>query len=333
MNRRTLLAATTGLLAAPALDVPVLNASAVHAQGAWPQPGRAIRVIVPWPPGAANDALGRLLAQKLHEKLGATAVVENRTGGSGLVGTTAVLQAPPDGYTLLASAFNTAVMPLVLKGATFDPETDLEVCARTARAPLVLVMTGARPQKTLKEVLEAAKANPREWTFAISSLGSAGHLATIDLIRRTGVAIEMAPYRGTQPALTDLMGGNVQLLIDPSFALLPATQDGRVRALGIATRERSALAPELPTMAEAGLPGYEFQSWYGVWAPKGTPTEIQHRINALMNQTMQDPEISERLKKQILEPVTESVAETRKFIAAEISRARELLKLVNFEPQ
>jgi tripartite-type tricarboxylate transporter receptor subunit TctC len=324
ITRRTLTTAASVLLAAPA----------VHAQGAaWPQPGRPIRVIVPWPPGAANDALGRLLAQKLGEKLGATAVVENRTGGAGLVGTTAVMQAAPDGYTLLASAFNTAVMPLVLKGATFDPETDFEVCARTARAPLVLVMTGARPQKTLKEVLEAAKANPRDWTFAISSLGSAGHLATIDLIRRTGVTIEMAPYRGTQPALTDLMGGNVQLLIDPSFALLPATKDGRVRALGIATRERSGLAPELPTMTEAGVPGFEFQSWYGVWAPKGTPREIQQKINTLMNETMRDPEISERLKNQILEPVTETIPETRAFIASEIVRARELLKLVNFEPQ
>lgn len=324
MKRRLLIAGTAGLLAAPA----------VRAQtAAWPQHGRPVRVIVPWPPGAANDALGRLLAQKLGDKLGATAVVENRTGGAGLVGTGAVLQAAPDGYTLLASAFNTAVMPLVLKGANFDPEKDLEVCARTAQAPLVLVMSGARPEKTLAEVLASAKANPRDWTFAVSSLGSAGHLATIDLLRRTGANIEMAPYRGTQPALTDLMGGSVQLLIDPSFALLPATKDGRVRALGIATKQRSALAPELPTMAEAGVPGFEFQSWYGVWAPKGTPVEIQQKINTLMNETMRDPEISERLKNQILEPVTETIEETKKFIAAEIVRARELLKLVNFEPQ
>ncbi len=324
MKRRLLIAGTAGLLAAPAVSAQT---------AAWPQHGRPVRVIVPWPPGAANDALGRLLAQKLGDKLGATAVVENRTGGAGLVGTGAVLQAAPDGYTLLASAFNTAVMPRVLKGANFDPEKDLEVCARTAQAPLVLVMSGARPEKTLAEVLASAKANPRDWTFAVSSLGSAGHLATIDLLRRTGANIEMAPYRGTQPALTDLMGGSVQLLIDPSFALLPATKDGRVRALGIATKQRSALAPELPTMAEAGVPGFEFQSWYGVWAPKGTPVEIQQKINTLMNETMRDPEISERLKNQILEPVTETIEETKKFIAAEIVRARELLKLVNFEPQ
>jgi tripartite-type tricarboxylate transporter receptor subunit TctC len=325
MRRRTFIkgagAVAAGLIAAPAI-----------AQSAWPQAGRTIRVIVPWPPGAANDALGRLLAQRLQDKLGATAVVENRVGGAGLIGTSAVIQAAPDGYTLLASAFNTAVMPMVLKGANFDPEVDLEVVARTARAPLVLLMTAARPQKTLKEVVEAAKANPKDWTIALSSLGSAGHLATIEFNRRTGADLQMVPYRGTTPALTDIMGGNVQLLIDPSFALLPAARSDKARALGIATAKRSPLAPDVPTMAEAGLPGYEFESWYGVWAPKGTPAEIRQRIGALMNETMRDPEIAERLKNQVLEPVTESVDETKKFIASEIVRARELLRAVNFQP-
>lgn len=325
MNRRTLLAASAGGLA-------TLAAPHVQAQAAWPH-GRTIRVIVPWPPGAANDALGRLLAQKLQERLGATAVVENRTGGAGLIGTREVLNAAPDGFTLLASAFNTAVMPLVLRGANFDPQTDLEVAARTAAAPLVMVMTGRRPQATLAQVVEAAKAQPREWNIAISSLGSAGHLATIEFNRRTGANLDMVAYRGTQPALTDLMGGNAQLLIDPSFALLPAAADGRVRALGIATRQRSALAPNVPTMSEAGLPGYEFQSWYGVWAPKGTSAEITGRINALMQETMRDPAITARLTQQVLEPVTESIEDTRRFIAAEIVRATELLRSVNYQPE
>ncbi|MBP0465411.1 tripartite tricarboxylate transporter substrate binding protein [Roseomonas sp. PWR1] len=326
MNRRKVLATAAagglGLLATPA----------VHAQDAWPR-GRPIRVICPWPPGAANDALARLLAQRLQEKLGATAVVENRTGGAGLIGTNAVLQAAPDGYTLLASAFNTAVMPLVLRGATFDPQRDLEVMARTAQAPLVMVISGQRPQRTLAEVVAAAREKPREWSFAISSLGSAGHLATIEFRRRTGVEIDMVTYRGTQPALTDLMGGNAHLLIDPSFALLPATGDGRVRALGIATAQRSALAPDVPTMAEAGLPDYRFQSWYGVWAPKGTPAEINQRVNALMQETMREPAMVDRLKSQVLEPVTESIEETRRFIAAEITRATELLRSVNYQPE
>jgi len=329
MRRRELM---TAAAAAAAGASGLLAAPAVQAQGAWPQ-GRPVRVIVPWPPGAANDALARLLAQRLQEKLGATAVVENRVGGAGLIGTNAVLQAAPDGYTLLASAFNTAVMPLVLKGANFDPQRDLDVCARTARAPLVMVISGTRPQRTVAEVVTAAKANPREWNIAISSLGSAGHLATIEFNRRTGADLNMVAYRGTQPALTDLMGGNAQLLIDPSFALLPATGDGKVRALAIATAQRSSLAPDVPTMAEAGLPGYEFQSWYGIWAPKGTPAEICQRVNTLMQETMRDPAIVQRLTAQVLEPVTETIEETKRFIAAEIARATELLRSVNYQPE
>lgn len=322
MNRRTILLGAAGLLAAPA----------VHAQGAWPT-GRPVRVIIPWPPGAANDTLGRLLAQRLQEKLGATAVAENRTGGAGLIGTNAVLQAQPDGYTLLASAFNTAVMPLVLRGATFDPQRDLEVMARTAQAPLVLAVTGSRPQRTLPEVLAAARARPHDWTFAVSALGAAGHLATIEFLRRTGLDLDMVTYRGTQPAITDLMGGSAHLLIDTSFGVLPATGDGRVRAIGLAAPERSRLVPDLPTVSEGGVPGYAFSSWYGVWAPKGTPAELCERVNALMQETMKEPAVVQRLSTGLLEPVTESIADTKRFIAAEIARAAELLRSVNYQPE
>src|ERR1700704_1011794 len=331
MRRRDFIKAAAGSAIGSA--VLGVKAPAVHAQGAWPQAGRAVKIIVPWPPGAANDALGRLVAQRIQEKFDANTVVETRTGGSGIIGTNAVIQAEPDGYTLLASAFNTAVMPLVLKGATFDPQVDLEIMARTAIAPLVCVITAARPQKTLPELIAAAKANPRDWLFAISALGSAGHLATIDFSRRTGVSFDLVPYRGTAPALTDLMGGNVQLMIDPTFALLPAAKDGmRARPLAIAAKARSQLAPEVPTMAESGLPGFEFNSWYGVWAPKGTPRDISEKINALVQETMRDPAIAAKLTNQLLEPVIESIDESKKFIASEITRAGELLKLVNFQP-
>jgi tripartite-type tricarboxylate transporter receptor subunit TctC len=327
MRRRDLFKVAAGAAAFTALKSPAV------AQSPWPQKERTIKVIVPWPPGAANDALGRLLAERLQEKYGVTAIVENRVGGAGLVGTKAVIQSEPDGYTFLASAFNTAVMPLVLKSADFNPETDLEVLARTAVAPLVCVVSGSRPEKTLAEVIAAAKAEPKKWNFAISSLGSAGHLATIEFIRRTGVNIDMVPYRGTQPALTDLMGGSVQLLIDPSFALLPAASDPtKVRTLGIATKQRSMLAPDVPTMAEAGLPGFEFNSWYGVWAPKNLPPDITSKVNALLQETMRDPAIVKRLTTTLIEPVAESTDETKKFIRSEIVRATDLLKSVNFQP-
>jgi tripartite-type tricarboxylate transporter receptor subunit TctC len=328
MFRRTFLKGAAGAAALGAINAP-----AVHAQAEWPERGRTVKVIVPWPPGAANDALGRLLAQRLQEKFGATVAVENRTGGSGLIGTNAVIQAAPDGYTLLASAFNTAVMPMVIKGATFDPQTDLEVMARTAVAPLVCVITGARPQHTIQEMLAAAKAKPTDWLFAISSLGSAGHLATIEFARRTGVAFDLVPYRGTTPGLADVMSGNVQLMIDPAFALLPAAREGtRVRALAIASEKRSPLAPDLPTMSESGLPGFAFNSWYGIWAPKGTPRAISDKVHALIQETMRDKAVVDKLAAQLLEPVTESIEDSKKFIASEIKRSGELLKSVNFQP-
>lgn len=303
------------------------------AQTAWPQSGKTIKVIVPWPPGAANDALGRLVAQRLQETSGVAAIVENRVGGAGLIGTNAVIQAEPDGYTLLASAFNTAVMHRVLKAATFNPETDLEAVARTAVAPLVLVMTGARPEKTLQEMIESAKKNPKEFNFAISSLGSAGHLATVEFLRRTGLNIDMVPYRGTAPALQDMMGGNVQLLIDPSFALLKAADGVKVKALGIASKTRSALAPDLPTIDEQGVKDFVFNSWYAIWAPKGTPRDIQLKINKLVQDTMKDPQVVATWRGRLLEPVSESIEETRAFIAGEVKRSGELLTAINFQPE
>ncbi len=321
------------LIGAGALGGLAASGVGLRAQAAWPQAGRTIKVIVPWPPGAANDALGRLVAQRLQDTMGATSIVENRVGGSGLVGTNAVIQAEPDGYTFLASAFNTAVMPKVLKAATFDPEVDLEAVARTAVAPLVCVMSASRPEKTLAEVIQAARENPRNFTFAISSLGSAGHLATVEFLRRTGLKIDMVPYRGTAPAMQDLMGGSIQLLIDPSFALLPAAKDAtKVKALAIASRQRSVLAPEVPTFIESGVPDYTFNSWYGIWAPKGTPKDIQDKVNAMVQATMRDPAVVARLTSTLIEPVAESIADTRAFIKSEVARSGELLKSINFEP-
>ncbi len=322
MKRRTFLLSAAATLAAPA----------IRAQAAWPM-GQPIRVIVPYPAGAANDAMGRLAAQRLQDKFGATVVVENRAGGSASIGTTAVLNAAPDGYTILASAFNHIIMNHAVKGVSFDPQADFETIGRTARAPLLMVMSPKMPQKTVAEVIAAAKAAPNDWTFALPALGAPSHLATVDFMSRTGVNIATTPYRGTAPALTDVVGGHVQLLIDASFALLPAAKEGRVKALGITTKDRSPLAPEFPTLAEQGLAGYDFQSWYGLWAPKGTPREICQRINTLMRETMQEPAVVQRLNASLLEPVTETSEETKAYIAAEVPKHVALLKKAGFEAQ
>lgn len=325
MKRRSFLIGGTAAMAA------TLAKPAVHAQTTWPH-GQPIRIIVPFPAGAANDAMGRLAAQKLQEKLGVTVVVENRTGGSAVIGTTAVLQSKPDGYTLLASAFNHIVLNHVVRGVTFDPQKDFECVARTARAPLVMVIAPQRPEKTIAEIVASAKKSPKEWTFAVAALGAPGHLATIDFMRRTGVDFTITPYRGTAPALTDVLGGHVQLLIDSSFALVPSALDNKVRAIGIAAPTRSPLAPQIPTMGEAGLPGFVANSWYGIWAAKGTPLPIREKINAIMREAMADPEVVKRVGASLLEPVVETIPEMETFIANEVTRQVALLKSINFKP-
>jgi tripartite-type tricarboxylate transporter receptor subunit TctC len=321
MRRRHLLGGAAGtLLAAPTL-----------AQGGFP--ARNIRMVVPYPPGGATDAMSRLAAQKIQEKLGATVVVENRSGANGQVGSQAVLQAPADGYTILGSASIHVMARHVMRNVPYDPVADFVPLARTARGPLVLVMSPQRPQRTVPEIVAAAKAEPARWSFATSSLGSAGHLGTIEFNRVTGANIEIVGYRGTAPALTDVAAGNAHLMFDPVLATLPMVRGGQLRGLGIATAARTPLAPDLPTMAEAGLPGFEFYSWYGIWAPRGVPAEIVARYNAALADGLREPAVVERLTGLGFEPVAESVAEAERFITEDVRRNAELLRIANFQPE
>lgn len=321
MQRRGLLSG----LAGAALARPVL------AQAGWPS--RPIRMVVPYTPGAATDAMARLAAQKLQEKLGVTVVVENRPGANGAVGSQAVLQAPADGYTIMGSASIHPMARHVMRNAPYDPVADFIPVARTARGPLVLVMNPRLPRATIPEIVEAAKRNPSAWTFATSSLGAAGHLGSIEFNRMTGANIEIVGYRGSAPALTDVAAGNAQLMFDPVLATLPMIRGRQLRGLGIATAARTPLAPDLPTMAESGLPGFEFYSWYGVWAARGVPREIVDRLNAAIVTGMREPAVVERLTGLGFEPVAESVEEAERFIAADVARNAGLLRIAKFEPQ
>jgi tripartite-type tricarboxylate transporter receptor subunit TctC len=325
MNRRS-------FLGAAAAAGGVLQAPAVWAQDAWPK-ARPIRMICPFAPGAATDGMARLAAQKITEKLGVNVVVENRTGGGGVPGTQAVQQAPADGYTLLASSLTHTMLKHVLRNVPFDPQADFAPVARTARGPLMMVMTPKRPPMTIPQIVDAAKKSPKDWTFAISSLGAPGHLATIDFNRRTGADIEGTSYRGTAPALLDVAAGNAHVMIDATFALLQAARSGQVHPIGISTPERSPLAPEIPTLIEAGLPDFEFYSWYGVWAPKGTPAAICEKLNAVLTESMRDADSAERLKSLVVEPVSQTVPEMQRYIDAEVQRNVELLRLANFQPE
>jgi tripartite-type tricarboxylate transporter receptor subunit TctC len=309
-----------------------LAAPAVWAQGGvWPN--RPIRMIVPYTPGAATDAMARLAALKLQEKLGVSVVVENRPGGSGTLGGQLLLQAPADGYTIMGSASIHPMARYVMKSVPYDPVGDFLPLARTARGPCVLVMDPRLPPTSVAEVIAAAKAEPRKWSFATSSLGAAGHLASIQFNHAAGVDIEIVPYRGSAPALTDVAAGNVQLMFDPVLATLPMIRGGQLKGMGIATPARTNLAAELPTLAESGLPGFEFYSWYGVWGSRALPREIAERLNSIIVEGLHEPDMVTRLNGQGFEPVRETIPQIEAAIEKDVSHSADLLRLAKFEPQ
>ena len=237
-------------------------------------PNRTIRIVVPFVPGGGVDTLARMFAEKMQPKLGVTVIVENRAGASGTVGGASVLQSPADGYTVLFSSNTHSMAKQVMSKPPYDPLTDFTPIARVGEAPLLAVMSPQLPQKTLAEVAAAARQNPERWTAGTPSLGSPGHIATIEFNRLSNVILTITPYRGTAAALTDVAGGHIQLLIDAVLVLLPMARGGQVKGLATTTSKRSALAPEVPTAAESGMPGLEVIAWYGMWGPAGMPDEI-----------------------------------------------------------
>jgi tripartite-type tricarboxylate transporter receptor subunit TctC len=298
----------------------------------FPGPARTIRLIVPFAAGGGVDVLGRLYAEKIKEMHGVTVVVENRAGGNGSIGAAVVLQSPPDGYTLLFSASTHTTARLVMRNVPHDPVADFTPIARVGEAPMILIVSAERPQKTIAEVVADAKLKPDRWVFAASSIGSMGFLATLAFNQLAGLDLTITPYRGTAPALTDVAGGHVQLMIDPVLALLPMAREGKVRALAITMPQRSKLAPEIPTAAESGMKGLEFASWYGVWGPKGMPAEVVPWVNRAFNAATKELAASGRFAELGQEPVISTPEEFARYIDADVARSADLLKKANFQP-
>jgi tripartite-type tricarboxylate transporter receptor subunit TctC len=297
-------------------------------------PSRPIRVIVPYPAGGPADIMGRLAAQQIQERLPATVIVENRGGGNGTIGGEAVAQAAPDGYTLLAAPSVHVLARHVLRAVPYDPVHDFTPIARYGEAPLlVLANPTAIPGKTIAEALPAIRAKPQNFRFGLSALGSANHLAVLQFNKLAGLDLQIIPYRGSAPALTDLLGGQVQLMVDPIMASLPNVQAGLLRALAVTSAKRTAAAPQVPTASESGLPGLEIFSWYGLWGPKGLPPAIVTRLNGLFTEAVRDPALLQRLTTLGFEATSGTPEEFARYVEADVARGAALLRDAKYEPQ
>lgn len=326
IGRRHIIASTLALLGA--IGAPC-QATAQPA----PYPAKLVKIIVPFAAGGGVDVFARLIAEKLRSANGYNIIVENRPGASGTIGGNAVRNADADGYTLLFSAGTQVMAQQVLKSAPYNPMDDFSFVARVGEAPMMLVMTNERTQKSIPDIVSDFKANPKTWNFGTAALGAPGHIATIQFNALAGVDIPIIAYPGTGPALNDVAGGHVQMLIDPLLALLPQARGGKVKAVAVTTAARTKLAPDIPTAAEAGMPGLVQSSWYGVWGPKALPAELVTTLNTTINTAVQDLDKEGKLEKLGIVSTSESPDAFRTFAGTYLARSTALLTAAKFEPQ
>jgi len=296
-------------------------------------PSRSIRMIVPVSPGGGVDVFARLIAAKIGSQRNVQFVVENRTGGNGTVGGLDVHRAAPDGYTVLFHASTHNVAQLVMRDAPYDPVTDFTPIALAGEAPLVHIIANSRPETTIEEIVAAAKARSDDWSFATAQLGAPGHLAAIAFNQYTGLNSPIVVYRGTAPAMNDVAGGHVPMMIEAILALLPLVRAGSVRAVAVTGKKRSSLAPEIPTMTELGLPELDFDAWWAMWGPPDMPTDLVGKLNGWVNDAVAALAAEGRLNALGIEPAADSSEAFARFIVADRDRNAKLLKAANFEPQ
>jgi len=297
-------------------------------------PSRVVTVVVPYPAGGSVDGVARLLAQKLTESYGQSFIVENRAGGAGgIVGANYVAKAAPDGYTLMLTASIHVVTPFLHKAVPYDVVTDFTPISLVASGPLIVSTTAQTPAKTLKEFFDLVRKDPNKYTFATSSFGSAGHMAIELLKRDAGVDTLVVPYKGASPALTDLMSGQVQLIADPILSSLPLAKAGSIKALAITSTKRIDIAPEIPTVAESGMKGFDFGSWYGLWGPKGLPADLVTTIQAEVARIVQRPEVRERFALLGFEPLGSTPDYFAAYIKDEMAKYQQIIKDANIKAE
>lgn len=314
------LPALAGLALATCLGA-VLPLAAAEGAGAFPS--RPVTLVVPFPPGGATDVNARVIAQRLGKALGQPVVIENRAGAGTVVGAAYVAKAAPDGHTLLVSSGTTfTVNPAIRANLPYDPVKSFEPIGLAGRVGMILLANNEQPVRTLKQFVDLVKAAPGKYAYASYGTGTTAQFAGETLLHAAGLRMTHVPYKGSAPAMTDLMGGQVPFAIDTVSAAIPQLKSGKIKAIAVTTAKRSTLLPEVPSMAESGYPGIDMDTWLAVAAPKGIPPEARATLEKALAATIADPETRAKLAAQGLEPGFASGAAVSELIARELPLMR-----------
>ncbi len=301
----------------------------VLAQG---YPNKSIRIIVPFPPGGGNDVIGRIIAQKLTERLGQQVVVDNRAGANGIVGLQALMQAPPDGYTIaVAAAGPMAVNPSLYEKLPYDSLKDFSYITNMVIFPLILVTHPSVPAKTTQDLINLAKAKPKQLFYGTPGSGNSAHLAGELLNSMANVQTVHVPYKGQGPAMADLVAGQVQMMFASIPSVLPQVKSGQVNAIAMGSAKRVPSLPEIPTLSESGVPGFEAYSWAGMLAPAKTPKEIIARLNKEIVDILKQKDVADKLNQQGALPVGDSPEQFAAYVKAEIDKWGAVIKSANIK--
>jgi tripartite-type tricarboxylate transporter receptor subunit TctC len=304
-----------------------LAASLPAAATAQNYPSRTVTVVVPFPAGGSVDGVARIVVQKLNETVGQHFIVENRAGGaSGIVGANAVAKAAPDGYTLLVSASVHVINPFLYKSVPYDVVHDFTPVTLLAEGPLIVSTTPSVPANNLKDFFALVRKDPQKYTFGATTIGSASHLAIELLKHDAGLDTLVIAYKGTAPALTDLMSGQIQLLADPMLSSLPLAQGGKIKALGLTSLKRAAAAPDIPTVEESGVNGFAFVSWYGLWGPKNLPADLSNTLQAEIAKVLALPDVKQRFNALGFDPIGSGGGQFATYIRDEMAKYEKIIK-------
>lgn len=302
-------------------------AGAASAQAAWPE--RPITMVVPFPPGGPTDLVARVLAKQLTDQLGQTVVVENKGGANGNIGMQYAAAAKPDGYTVLYNTSSIALSPNLYRSLAFDPVKDFAPVSSTAVIPLVLLVHPSVPAPDTRAFVQYAREHPGKLSYGSAGAGNVTHLGALLLMRSLQIDAVHVPYRGSAPAMTDLVGGQVQLMTNTLNDSLGFIREGKLRALAVTSGTRSEQLPEVPTVAETVVPGFEMGAWQGVVVPAGTPAPIIDKLNAEIRRALQSPEMAKQLKAQGAQALGSTPQEYATYIKSEIARWGEVVKEAN----